>query len=451
MANVDTKHQSYNIDLFSRINTIRNDEVIESGELDQLPAEEKKSYDARLKNSVFMNLSQKTIEAASAFVFKKPVSCKDGIKMDKDNVDAMGSTLSDFAKDVFESGLWFGHSFILVDAPKRPDGVRTLLDERELGIKPYFVLINRDEVINWKYRYVNGKVQVYRVVLKEIVNEDDGDFGTKQVEQYRVLEIGGGYLMRKDAGKETFYIVEGSEWGNSLSYIPLIPFYAKKTGVYESQPPFKSIYDLNWRLYNYDSWQWRNFAYAGNPILKIWGQTEDEKDGAQQVMAVNRAFRFSSKEDGDAGWLEFGGKNIEKLAEEIEKIKRDISTMGVSMLTSKHDKTTQTATERAIDAAQEEGSVASMAVSLEHALNAAYQVYLDMVSGGEASGEEIAVNREFITQLLESQDVQQLVALHINGVISKDKLIDELVRGDYLKEYDKDEDALKIDDEPVEA
>jgi hypothetical protein len=309
-------------------------------------------------------------------------------------------------------------------------------------------LVQKDEVINWKYTYENGKLKIYRVVLEETVQEDDGDFGTKEIVQHRVFEIGGGYLMRETT-RGTYAKVEDSEWYNDLNHIPLVPFYAKKTGVYESQPPFKSIYDLNWRLYNYDSWQWRNFAYAGNPILKIWGETEDQKEGAQQVMAVNRAMRFSSKDDGDAEWLEFSGTNIQKLSEEIEKIKRDISTMGVSMLTSKHDKTTQTATERAIDAAQEEGSISSMAVSLEYALNKAYAIYQEMSGGAEPIGDEISVNREFITQLLEAQDVQQLTSLYLNGVISKDKLLDELISGDYVKEYDREEDELKINDEVI--
>jgi hypothetical protein len=105
-----------------------------------------------------------------------------------ENLDNQGTHGDVFVKELFDDALIAGHSFILVDYPQveNADELRRR-DEMEAGFRPYWLHVKKDSVINWWDTIENGRRVLDWVVIKELVDTEDGEFGHMHIEQYRVL------------------------------------------------------------------------------------------------------------------------------------------------------------------------------------------------------------------------------------------------------------------------
>jgi hypothetical protein len=394
--------------------------------LPQMEREENDSYAKRSRHTILTNFTEKTVSAASGMVFRKPLSYEN-LKLDDNDVDGEGQTLNRFANDVLTSGLWFGHSCIIVDAPKR-DGIRTLADERAAGLQPFFVLAERKNIIDWEYEYVNGKAILQRIVIEE---KPEGE----AKRQVRVMYIGGGEIWRQ-FGDEGELVID-DEWTNDLGYIPIATFYTRREAPLESKPMFDNVADLNIRHFNLDSKIWMMTEYMV-PMLKMWGQTnEQEETGGGQTMAVNRALQWGDKESGDAEWMVYEGKEIETIERLMASAEQRMALMGLSMLSSKDESKELTATEKTIDSAQETSDLASIASNLQGTLNEAYQMWCDM-AGLSAGEEEISVNTEFVAELLSVEEMRELREQYNSGLLDKETFWMLMERGGRFKGVDLD-------------
>jgi hypothetical protein len=383
--------------------------------------EEDSSYNKRSSNTILTNFTEKTVSAASGMVFRKPLSYEN-LKLNDEDVDGEGQTLNRFAQDVLASGLWFGHSCIIVDAPKR-DGIRTLADEKAAGVQPFFVLAERKNIIDWEYQYANGKA-----VLQRIVIEERPEDGAKR--QVRVMYIGGGEIWRQLDGAEELTLAD--EWSNDLGYIPVSMFYTRRIAPLESKPMFDNVADLNLRHFNLDSKIWMMTEYMV-PMLKMWGlTTEQEETGGGQTMAVNRALQWGDKESGDAEWMVYEGKEIETIERLMASAEQRMALMGLSMLSSKDEAKELTATEKRIDSAQETADLASIASNLQGTLNEAYRMWCDM-AGLKSGEEEISVNTEFVAELLSVEEMRELREQYASGLLDKETFWDLMERGGRFK------------------
>lgn len=383
--------------------------------------EEPTSYDNRSKQTILTNYTEKTVNASKGMLFRKPLAYGD-LKLNDTNVDTEGQSLNRFAQDVAESGLWFGHSCIMVDAPSR-EGVTTLADEKAAGLEPYFVMVERDDIISFDYTYINGKAVLTEIIIKEKPEDPKN-------ERYRVLNIGGGAIYE---GKgEEFTVI--NEWTNTLSYIPITTFYTRKKAPLESKPMFENIADLNIRHFNLDSKKWMMTEYMV-PQLKIWGRTVEDDETGGNTQAVNSAWEFQDKESGDVEWLTYNGKEIEIIEKQMTSEEQRMATIGLSMLSSKDSSKEQTATERSIDSAQENSDMASIAQNLEDALSIAYEMWCDM-AGTQKGDETISVNREFISELLSPEEMKELREEYSAGLLDKETFWQLMESGGRFKGVD---------------
>ena len=398
--------------------------------LPQMAREENDSYSVRASQTILTNYTDKTATAAKGMIFRKPLSY-DGLKLNDSDVDSEGQTLNRFAQDVAESGLWYGHSVIMVDAPSK-EGVRTEADRKAAGLQPYFSLVERDSIISREYTYINGKA-----VLTEIVIAEEGD-------KIRRLFIGGGemWVEMEDSGE---YMLE-KQWSNTLPYIPIATFYTRRTGVLESKPMFDNIADLNIRHLNLDSKMWMMTEHMV-PQLVIYGQTVEMEEGRGNTQAVNTSFNFSDKESGGVEWLVYQGKEIEIIERQMGNIEQQIALMGLSMLSSKTESREMTASEKNIDTAQETADLASIAQNLEDALNEAYAIWCEM-AGLTPGDETIGVNREFMSDLLSAEEMRELREQYAAGLMSKEYFWDCMERGGRFKSLDRDKMKAELEAEP---
>lgn len=406
--------------------------------LPQLEREEGDSYKTRQEQTILTNYTEKTVNAAKGLIFRKPLA-HENTKLDVKNVDSEGQTLNRFGQDVLESGLWHGHACIMVDAPSA-ENITTLEEERQAGLLPYFSIVERKNILSFKTKFINGKVTLIEIVIKEITQVDGED-----VNQYRVLKIGSGEIWREIKGETVLVTI----WESKLDYIPITTFYTRRRGILLSKPMFTGIADLNIRHLQEDSMSWRIKAYAGNPILKIWGMLDSEKEsgeGEEVTMSVNSAFRFSHKEEGDAQWLVYEGKELALFERSMANIEQKIAMLGLSMLSSKDESKELTATEKNIDSEQENADLLTIAQNLEDALNEAERIYCDMAGETKSEDDNISVNRDFVKELLTPAEVKELREQYTSGLLDKASFWQLMNEGGWFKNIDLEKLKANVTD-----
>lgn len=393
------------------------------GRLTKWERESALGYKARQEVATLFNVTKKTVKTCNGLLFRKEVNYTDLNPLFEakiEDIDNNDAELNEFAIDVSESALWNGISFILVDVPQSASNPETLQQQLDMGLIPYFTKIEASQIVN--RRIINNKL--VQITIKETVTEYEGDFGEKEIEQYRVLKIGGGKIYRGD----TVYL----EWENGLSYIPIVPVYTNKQGYLDGSPKFIDIADLNLKHFNFQSQLDKTLFIASNPIPKVWGQRSNEQD--EMAIGVDKALTWNHKDDGDFQWEEFKGTSVDKLQSEIDRIEKRMAIIGLSMMTQ-NDKQ-MTATERIIDSTSENSDLSAIASSIEWSLNTAYGYWCDFM-GVEQTG-EITVNKDFTGIALTPEQAKVYLELFMSGVLTLEQLWDELQKQEFIGDFDRD-------------
>jgi len=376
-------------------------------------------YKSRQDTSTLFNQTKKTIKTANGMIFRKEISydsLNKAFEARMNNIDGADTNLNEFAKDLSEGSLWDGLSYILVDTPQNDEEIVNLQQQIAKGIVPYFTKIKNSQLSN--RRVINNKLT--QVTILETVMEYEGDFGEKEIEQERVLTIGGGKIYRED---EVVY-----EWANSLNFIPLVPVYTNKIGFMDATPRYLDLVELNLKHFNYQSQLDKTLFIAANPIPKIWGKSETNT----LTIGVDQAMQWANKEDGDFEWGEFEGTSVDKLQEEIKNIEARMFSIGISLLTEKE----QTATEAAIVAAGENSDLSAISSSISASLNTAYQYWCEMMNQSPTG--EIKVNKDFTGITLSPAEAKIYLDMYNSGALTLEQLWIELQDREYISEFDVD-------------
>lgn len=431
---------------FQKMDDFREGLEAVKGRLIQWEREDDKAFASRKERATLYNATKKIVNASVGMIFSKEIAytdlCPQFMEIE-DDVDNNDSDLNEFMKECAESALWSGISYILLDTPTSDIQPETLQQQRELGIRPYFTKIEAKQVINKRFSHINGTNQLTQMTIEETVTEYEEGFSEKEVTQWRVLFIGGGMVYRKKQD-DTYSVVK--TWATGLSYIPIVPVYSNKVGFFDATPKLIDIADLNLKHFNYQSQLDKTLFIAANPIPVIWGRTGGDNDSIsggkskEVVIGVDTAITFRDKNEGDFAWVEFEGKSVDKLQEEIKNIETRIATLGLSMLTQAN--TTKTATERKIDSAEENSDLSSFAKSIEWSANTAYIYFCDMVKANPTG--EIKVNDEFVDSSITPEQAKVYLDMHRNGEMTLDQLWTELEHRDFIEEI-SDRDMAKAE------
>lgn len=132
--------------------------------------ENQDDYNDRIKRAHNLNYCEPILDFFTNFIFSEPIDrnadSSDSAFFNEfiKNVDMKGSTIDDFMREVSDDMQIFGTSYIQVDAPPIPEGlVLTKQNEKDSGIRPYWVLIKPEEIIDWvtddfqRYTYIRRR------------------------------------------------------------------------------------------------------------------------------------------------------------------------------------------------------------------------------------------------------------------------------------------------------
>src|SRR5690606_2702908 len=147
--------------------------------------ESDKDYKDRLEQATLYPAFTDSVAAMVGRLFTKPIKIGEevpqGIRDLLQDVDTEDRNLHAFARDWLDDAISYGISHVLVDMPRNE--ARTRADEKQLGIRPYAVLVKHNQILGWRSEKVGGNEVLTQVRIKESAQVDDGRYGTKTVER----------------------------------------------------------------------------------------------------------------------------------------------------------------------------------------------------------------------------------------------------------------------------
>ncbi|MCL6701164.1 DUF4055 domain-containing protein [Pseudomonas sp. T1.Ur] len=410
--------------------------------LPQYPAEDDESYKERLRLSTLLPAYSETVGNMTSRVFAEPLQVGDDVpgqlvEMTAD-IDHSGNDLNSWAVEFFREGLSHGLCHALIDH-SRTEGVRTQAEEIAAGVRPYAVLVKPEQVLGWRAK--GGQLTMFRYI--EIVEEEDGEFGAKCVEQIRVLEPGAWRTYRK---------AEKGGWGlhdegaNSLAYIPLVTFYTGRTGFMTAKPPLLELAHLNVKHWQSQSDQDNILHVIRVPILvRIGVQATFDNQGkpVPPEFKVGTGSLTDLPMNGDLKYVEHTGAAVKAGREALQDLLDEMRMAGAKLLTPEKSPT-KTATQADEEAAQELSPLARMANHFADCLAQLLQLMADY--RGLADGGTVEMRGNFDVDYMPEVSLPTLVAMANAGMLSKETLFAEMQRrGVISDEYEWGTELAKID------
>ncbi|HEY9145197.1 MAG TPA: DUF4055 domain-containing protein [Thiobacillus sp.] len=406
--------------------------------LPKWPNEEAQSYDARVATATLFPAYRRTVSVMSGKPFAEPVTLNDDVPAQlvslAEDVDRMGVNLHAFASEMFDEAMGYGFCGILVDYPDtmvRDDQGRPLPNqprrtvaeiERE-GIRPYWVRVKHNQILGWRTETRNGRQQLSQLRLLESVEEEDGDFGTKQVQQVRVLYPGSWQLWRQTGDKGEWEIYR--EGRTSLTEIPFAPIYGRREGFMIGKPPMLDLAYLNVKHWQSQSDQDTIEHVARVPILAVIGV--DAKD-VQLTVGANSAVALP--DNGDMKYVEHSGNSIKAGADSLIRLEEQMIQSGAELLVKKPGD--RSATESANDAEGNKSDLQRMAEMFMDSLDLA--LYFTAKFMGLPSGGTVKLFTDFGAGTLSEASSQLVLNIQQGGLITKGTAIKELQRRGVLDE-----------------
>lgn len=398
--------------------------------LPQEEAEPRKAYANRLERTRFDNRFEPAIRGHAGLLsqFDLTEATPPTLQTAAENIDLQGNDATTFWQQADEWCLRDGGVGVLVEYPTADPGIQSKGDLLASGRRPYLVLCDRRNILNWRTETVNGVVVLQRVTIREYRQVADGAFGSKLATRYRVLQPGywSIYRIEQDQGSNWQAILE-EEGETGLDTIPLI-WYAP-TGATEwfvGKPPFINLAGLNIEHFQKRSSLNEVMHKCNLPVPVRRGLVKTIQDLAKVPrLIIGPNSVVDVPESGDFTFAEPTGNAIAATQADITKLEAAMDRVSLAFLNGGEGQ--KTATEVILDTAQTQCTLKGMARRKE---NAAWKVAaLWAAYTGEAQPEHgagLAVNESILKPPANPQDVQLI--LDNMGVKFSNKLGLEMLR-----------------------
>ena len=387
----------------------------------QEPRELDESYDNRLARSVCPPYYIRLERMLAGMLTRKPVrlnDTSDDLRTQLFDVDLMGNDLNVWTYETARKMIRYGHVGVLVDAPKTGQGGR-----------PYWVTYTPRDILGWRTEMIEGQLQFTQLRLLEKVSEPDGLYGEKITEQVRLLTPDSYEIHRKDKNNKYTLYEEGT---NPLNRIPFSVAYSNRLNLLESRPPMSDIAELNLKAYQIQSDLDNQLHISAVPMLAFYGFSQ----AAEEVSAgPGEAIAFPP--DGRAEYIEPDGKSYEAQFKRLDRLEGQINELGLAAVLGQK-LSAETAEAKKIDRSQGDSTMMVVAQQMQDMIDNCLQYHASYL-GSEAGS--CFVNRDFLSQRLEPQEIQAYLTLYTSGSITQKTLLEQLTEGEVLgDEFDVEEE-----------
>ena len=416
--------------------------------LPQHPAESDGVYKTRLAKTFLDNFLELAISKGTGKIFSRPIKLT-GVpaKVEDllDNIDLQGSGLDPFAQEVGKRSLAAGISYVLVDVPPSA-GAKSAAEEKAAGIRPYCAHIDPDSIIEILSAMIGGRETVQRVRILETACEKDGDWGYKEVQRVRVLEMRDGvmcfdlYEQQKDEKEGIVrWVINGELSGvTTFPAIMLVPFYSNRTAFMEGEPGFKDIAEST-----LEHWQTKS-EYAHALSMQCFGMlTAVGVESDAQIEVGPAKVLKSTNPEAKFTYTEPAGTGVTLALAALQAIEARIETAGVNLRVENAGQVTATAA--SIDSNETNAGIVAVANgfadSWETVLGYMAQIMGEGI-GSDGSGGEVAILTNVGGVKGTQAGLTEIGKARAIGDLSPEAYIDALIwRGELPEDFDKETNA----------
>ena len=396
--------------------------------LPQWPNEDGTAYNLRLRVATLLPAYKRTVETLTGKPFSKRIVFNSDVPPQIEefmqDADLHGRHLHVFAADILERVLSHGLAGILVEFPtgdaveKNEAGVTTQAAEKAAGLRPYLIEIRADQILGWRSATVRGVDQLVQLRIMESITEPDGEFGTVEVPQVRVLRPGSWQTWRKQEGNEQIWTLY-QEGATTLKAIPFVPVYGNRLGFMRAEPPLVELAHMNIEHWQSSSDQQTILHVARVPILTVIGIDDDKFQ-----LSVGAASVVKLPIGSDLKYVEHTGRSIDAGKTSIDDLQERMRQAGAELLVTKPQRVTafQVGTENELAMCALQRITQDFQDALAQVLDFMAQ-WIGLPSGGT-----VTLFNDFSASNLAEASAQFLVAAATAGKISDELLFDELQR-----------------------
>lgn len=385
--------------------------------LPQQPRESDDDFKYRLSTSTLFPAFERTLAVMAGKPFSKKVTPSDVPQPILDllpSIDDKGSSLHTFAFRAFREMVSHGFGGILVDHTKTEGQAVTVADTKRMGARPYWVHYKHNQILGARFTQTANGLQLVLLRLLETVEEEDGDYGSQDVQQVRVLRPGTWEIHRN--GKDGWVLHDSGT--TTLDRIPFVFLVANPIGPMEGRPPLKDLAYLNVKHWQQQSDQDESARFCRKRLLVFTGLTSQDEITVASDMAVRLP------KDADAKIVEGSAESIEVGRSELEALEQQMIQTGAELLVAKPGQ--RTATEASNDAEANKSSLQSLVEDFEDALDQCLQFSADWLKAGE--GGSVSLFKDFGAATLSDASAQLVFNMVGAGWLSKVTGIKEMQR-----------------------
>ena len=416
-----------------------------------LPQHEQESmpnYQERLGRCTLFNMTELTLGTWVGKPFSDPVKLNEDVPKEivniSNDIDLRGNNMTVVARDWFRESLAKSFSHILIDMPALTDDERngrTLADDNRDNIRPYWVLIKPENLIFAESQIINGREMLTHVRILETIIDRDG-FAESVTEQIRILEPGWFEIWEKEftnKSRTRFKWVRVQSDFTDLDEIPLVTFYANRTGLMEGKPPLEDLAHLNIRHWQSTSDQINILTVSRFPMLAVSGATDQSGDtmviGPRQLLGTKDA-------QGRFYYVEHSGKAIKSGREDLEDLEEQMASYGAEFLKRKSG--SHTATGRALDSSEAMSPLQDMVIRFTESMGEALDITAKWLKL-ERDGGTVDIATDFSISGQDDAELKILLEARKNGDISMIDFLNELkLRGILSDDFDVTQNISRI-------
>lgn len=413
--------------------------------LPSFPNETKTDYEFRRKSAKFTNVYRDIIEGLASKPFAQEVALEEGagerIESLIEDIDGRGNHLHVFAAECFFAGINRAIDWILIDYTKTGGALRSVEEENQAGVRPYWVHVPAPSVIDVQSEVIQGREQLTLVKILET---------PKRVRQFE-----------REGSRVTWTVWEEEDKGwvvadegvLSQPFIPMVPFITgrRKGTKWQFHPPMRDAADLQVELYQAETGLKHIKTLTCFPMLAGNGVTP-EIVGDKPVPvpvgpgAVLYAPMGHEGRHGEWKWITTDAPVLSFLADDIEATIKQMRELGRQPLTAQSGNLTKITS--AVASAKGNSAVQMWALGLKDAIELALKYTAMWLN--ESSEPEVKIHTDFGIDAVAEIAPQILLDAVNNGHITQQTFRAELKRYTILSpEFDEEEEALALRDDLV--
>lgn len=361
-----------------------------------LPQAEKEpagAYKVRVARTELFNGFLQTVEGLTGIMLRKPPQLgKDTDKVlleDAEDIDLQGTHFEVFARQIGQDGLAKGYAGIFVDMADAPPVV-SKKDEEVMGLRPYWVHVRAEDVINWRVERIGGRLEFTLLVIRDSVVKPAGEFGQQMVTRYRVYQL---EVTKADDGRVESRRVTWSLWdkgeqdsvavkvktgvlltanGAPIARIPFSPYYAAlPVGPLTVPIPLEDLAHTTVAHYQVRADRRYSLHLSDVPILALIGGNLQE--GEEFYVGPNATAKIPM--GGDLKWVAPTAP-LEQTRIELQDLIQEMASFGLAYL-SRETRAAETAEAKRMDKEQSSSKLVVAGRGLQDALEGAWAFHAE--------------------------------------------------------------------------